>query len=85
MERYNNIFKVFLLRYKIAEAKKKLADKDYVGRKIAEVLLLGTDAEIIAIKQEYSDVIAEAKTLRNNINAWEAEIKKLNEEIKSNQ
>lgn len=84
MEKYNNIFKVFGLQFQIAEAKKKLAEKDYVGRKIAEVLLLGTEAEITAIKQEYSGVIAEAKTLRDNINAWEAEIKTIKEQIKSN-
>lgn len=84
MEKYNNIFKVFGLQFQISEAKKKLAEKDYVGRKIAEVLLLGTEAEITAIKQEYSGVIAEAKTLRENINAWEAEIKTIREQMKSN-
>lgn len=85
MEIQNNTFKIFILRHKIVAAKKKLADKDYVGRKIAEVLLLGTEAEITAIKQEYSGVIAEAKTLRENINAWEAEIKTIKEQMKSNQ
>jgi chromosome segregation ATPase len=85
MERQNNTFKIFTLRHQIAEAKRKLSAKDYVGRKIAEVLLLGTEAEITAIKQEYSSVIAEAKTLRDNINTWEAEIKTIREQMKSNQ
>lgn len=84
MERQNNTFKIFILRHKIAEAKKKLSAKDYVGRKIAEVLLLGTEAEITAIKQEYSSVIAEAKTLRANINAWEAEMESIRKELSNN-
>ena len=85
MEKRYQFHQLRLLNIQIIKAKKKLAAKDYVGRKIAEVLLLGTEAEIAAIKQEYADVIAEAKELRANINSWEAEMKLIREQMKSNQ
>ena len=84
MEKHTKFHQLRILTTKIARAKAKLSSKDYVGRKIAEVLLLGTEAEIAAIKQEYSSVIAEAKTLRDNINAWEAEKEAIRKEMFSN-
>lgn len=83
MEKRYQFHQLRLLNIQIIKAKRKLAAKDYVGRKIAEVLLLGTEAEIAAIKQEYADVIAEAKELRANINSWEVEMKLIREQMKS--
>lgn len=74
----NNYFiKLHNLRTSIATAKQKLKEKDYIGRKIAEVLLIGTPSEIEAIKLEYANDIAEAKLLRESINVWEEEKKQL--------
>lgn len=84
MQNYNNFLEIFKLSGKITQAKKQLAEKDYIGRKIAEVLLTGTSTEIADIKKEYEAEIAEAKTLRKNINTWQEEIKKLRNEVKIN-
>lgn len=56
-------------------AKKKLKEKDYIGRKIAEVMMYGTQEEIEAIKLEYASDVEEAKQLRQQINEWEAQLK----------
>lgn len=77
MQNYNNFLEILKLSGKIAQAKKQLAEKDYIGRKIAEVLLVGTDSDVKAIREEYSADIAEANVLRKNINTWQEEIKKL--------
>lgn len=81
----NKNMQVMSLRFKIFNAKNKLKEKDYIGRKIAEVLLVGTPSEIEAIKKEYSAEIAEARLLRENINIWEFEVSQLTEEIKKEQ
>lgn len=56
-------------------AKKKLKEKDYIGRKIAEVMMYGTQEEIEAVKLEYASDVEEAKQLRQQINEWEAQLK----------
>lgn len=56
-------------------AKKKLKEKDYIGRKIAEVMMYGTQEEIEAVKLEYANDVEEAKQLRQQINEWEAQLK----------
>lgn len=61
-------------------AKKKLKEKDYIGRKIAEVMMYGTQEEIEAIKLEYASDVEEAKQLRQQINEWEEQLKTLNNE-----
>ena len=41
---------------------------DYIGVKISEAMLLGTDEEVDALRTEYADMIAEAKVQRAVIN-----------------
>lgn len=62
------------IKEKIINLKSQLAQKDYIGRKIAEVLLTGTDAEINAIRIEYAKDIVEARNLRLQINELEAQL-----------
>ena len=64
----------------IEQLKNKLKEKDYIGRKIAEVLLVGTEAEKCEITIEYSKDIVEAKKLREQINELEAQLTVLYEE-----
>lgn len=54
-----------------ADAKQWLFEHDYVGVKIAEAFLMGTDEELAALKQEYADVIEEAKEKRAIVNECE--------------
>lgn len=77
----NKYLRISNLRMSIREAKQKLKEKDYIGRKIAEVLLAGTPSEIEAIKLEYANELAEAKMLRESINVWEEERRSLLAEI----
>lgn len=67
----------YQLQANILIAKSKLKNKDYIGRKIAEVMMYGTPEEISAVKQEYAEDIAEAKLLRQQINDWQEELDKL--------
>lgn len=62
------------IKEKIMNLKSQLAQKDYIGRKIAEVLLTGTDAEINAIRIEYAKDIVEARNLRLQINELDAQL-----------
>lgn len=62
------------IKEKIMNLKSQLAQKDYIGRKIAEVLLTGTDAEINAIRMEYAKDIVEARNLRLQINELDAQL-----------
>lgn len=64
----------FEIMNKITNLKSQLAQKDYIGRKIAEVLLTGTDAEINAIRIEYAKDIVEARNLRLQINELDAQL-----------
>lgn len=64
----------------IEQLKNKLKEKDYIGRKIAEVLLVGTEAEKCEITIEYAKDIVEAKNLRKQINELEAQLTVLYEE-----
>lgn len=66
--------KKYLLNNYIIVAKSKLKEKDYIGRKIAEVMMYGTQEEIEAVKQKYAPDIEEAKELRKQINEWQAEL-----------
>ena len=63
------------LTTKILLAKRKLKEKDYIGRKIAEAMMYGTQEEIEAVKLEYANDVEEAKQLRQQINEWEAQLK----------
>lgn len=84
MERRNKLQELRYLSVQIARAKTKLSSKDYVGRKISEVLLMGTQQEIDAIKKEYATVLAEAKILRENINKWQSEMEAIRKEMFNN-
>ena len=57
------------LKKDIAEAKKLLAESDWVVVKIAEMNLEGTD-----VKGQYLDILSHRKLMREVINAKEAEI-----------
>lgn len=67
----------YQLQNNISVAKANLKNKDYIGRKIAEVMMYGTQEEIEAVKQEYAADIEEAKELRKQINEWQEQLKNL--------
>lgn len=77
MERHSKFQQMKRLRFQIERAKRKLSSKDYVGRKIAEVLLMGTEQDVENIKKEYKSIIEEAAVLRAEINKWEEELNTL--------
>lgn len=59
------------LQKQINEAKQWLFEHDYVGVKIAEAFLVGTDEELVALKTEYADIIKQANAQRVLINECE--------------
>ena len=70
-----------VLLSEISKAKSELSAKDYVGRKISEVLLYGTAEEIESIRVEYSEVIANAKVLRDTVNEKTEKLKVVQEKL----
>lgn len=57
-------------RQSLADAQQWLNEHDYVGVKIAQAMLIGDEAELAAMKEQYASVIEEAKVKRNEVNAY---------------
>lgn len=75
LEEYNNT-----LRQK-AGAEQWLREHDYIGVKIAEAMLVGTDEEIIGLKKQYEAIISEAKAKRLVVNQCESALIQLQANI----
>ena len=75
LEEYNNT-----LQQK-AEAEQWLHEHDYIGVKIAEAMLVGTDEEIIGLKKQYEATISEAKAKRLVVNQCESALIQLQANI----
>lgn len=57
-------------RQSLADALQWLNEHDYVGVKIAQAMLVGDEAELAAMKEQYASVIEEAKVKRNEVNTY---------------
>lgn len=57
-------------RQSLADAQQWLNEHDYVGVKIAQAMLVGDEAELAAMKEQYASVIEEAKVKRNEVNTY---------------
>ena len=57
-------------RKSLADAQQWLNEHDYVGVKIAQAMLVGDEAELATMKEQYTSVIEEAKVKRNEVNAY---------------
>lgn len=61
----------------ITLAKEELRKKDYIGRKIAEAMLMQNDVKLAELRTQYAADIENADLLRQNINQWQAELDEL--------
>lgn len=57
-------------RKSLADAQQWLNEHDYVGVKIAQAMLIGDEAELAAMKEQYASVIETAKVKRQEVNAY---------------
>lgn len=57
-------------RKSLADAQQWLNEHYYIGVKIAQAMLIGDEAELAAMKEQYASVIEEAKVKRNEVNAY---------------
>lgn len=81
MENVNKKMEVFArteqirkLNRQISYAKEELRKKDYIGRKIAEAILMQNDVKLAELRTQYAADIENADLLRQNINQWQAEL-----------
>ena len=65
----------------ISEAKAYLRETDYIVLKIAEAAAEGDTAEVAALQAEYAEQLAKRKQARETVNAGEARVRKLEENI----
>ena len=65
----------------ISEAKAYLAGTDYIVLKIAEAQAEGDTAQVAALQAEYAEQLAKRKQARETVNAGEARVRKLAENI----
>lgn len=84
MENVNKKMEIFIKTEKIRKlnrqitlAKEELRKKDYIGRKIAEALLMQNDVKLAELRTQYAADIENADLLRQNINQWQAELDEL--------
>lgn len=57
-------------RQSLADAQQWLNEHDYVGVKIAQAMLVGDEAELAAMKEQYASVIETAKVKRQEVNTY---------------
>lgn len=57
-------------KQQVDDARSWLKAHDYIGVKIAQAMLIGDEAELAAMKEQYASVIEEAKVKRNEVNAY---------------
>lgn len=57
-------------RKSLADAQQWLNEHYYISVKIAQAMLIGDEAELAAMKEQYASVIEEAKVKRNEVNAY---------------
>lgn len=62
------------LNRQIELAKQELRKNDYIGRKIAEALLMQNDVKLAELRTQYAAEIENADLLRQKINEWQAEL-----------
>lgn len=68
-----------------AEAEQWLRDHDYIGVKIAQAMLVGTDEEIIELKNQYASTIQEAKAKRALVNQCDSALTQLEQDLQKAQ
>ena len=54
----------------LADAQQWLNEHDYVGVKIAQAMLVGDEAELAAMKEQYASIIETAKIKRQEVNTY---------------
>ena len=68
---------------KLAAAEQFLQENDYVGRKIAEALLMDDTQLLAELKVKYKDIIEESKEARAVVNPYRAKLIELQEKIRT--
>lgn len=83
-KRYTNSLEhqKFLIECKIKRFKRVLSDTDYIISKLQEISLIGTDEELIKMKESYATQIEERKNAREQINLLEKELETIGDKYK---